>query len=360
MQMNTTRPAKHRWHKEQGFVRPRRLPALPIIMPTHGQRVSVKYGEPFLEFHGTVFHLEGYNAAESILVAFDDGDTHRFTVNDIKMATDAGGWYVVDEHSSWFGKGCIRNMECTPVAGILANKPPRARRVKLEGIWIGAGSNMGKDSIATYETFIAVPGCRPEYHSMPLGAIVVMDDELMVCMRAMRIPLTDEASSNSTKPSKYRMAALVVPLAEAWPGAVPCLTLAFMGSKTAWRVVPLSKITHVGVTNTDTLNLHAPKDEFKEKVWGESPFLILDEEKKLLPQLQKFLSSNTLFTGAAARAGATSTLAVEGTAADPSSAATGSIWGTEHHPLPCFQLHGDVARAARRANAGVRSCREGP
>ena len=96
---------------------------------------------------------------------FDDADTHRFTANDIKMATEAGGWYVVDESSSWFGKGCIRDIECTPVAGVLANKPPRARRVKLEGVWIGDSVSLGKGCIPTFETFIAVPGCRPEYRS---------------------------------------------------------------------------------------------------------------------------------------------------------------------------------------------------
>ena len=67
-----------------------------FTMPTHKQRVSIKYGEPALEYHGTVFHLEGYSKEESVAVVFDDGDTHRFTATDVKMqARQVGGAWLM-------------------------------------------------------------------------------------------------------------------------------------------------------------------------------------------------------------------------------------------------------------------------
>ena len=170
---------------------------------------------------------------------------------------------MVDETSRWFDKGCVGEVACSPVAEILANKPPRAKKAKIDGVWIGSSICLGKDRVQTYETFVAVPGCRPEYRSMPMGAAVVVDDTPMVCMRAMRVPLSDEVEGRTA--GKYRMAALVVSLEDAWKGAVPCLTLAFMGSKTSWRVVPLSRLCHVEVSDLVT-DLHAPRDEFKVRV----------------------------------------------------------------------------------------------
>ena len=126
-------------------LRPRKI-AVPFSMPVHLQRVSVKYGEPAVEYHGTVYHLEGWPTAESVMVVFDDGDTHRFSAIDVRGCMNAGGWALLDATSHWHGKGCVQGVECSQVAGIIAIKPPRSKKAKLEGIWIG--------------TSIAVPGER--------------------------------------------------------------------------------------------------------------------------------------------------------------------------------------------------------
>ena len=248
-------------------LRPRKI-AVPFSMPVHLQRVSVKYGEPAVEYHGTVYHLEGWPTAESVMVVFDDGDTHRFSAIDVRGCMNAGGWALLDATSHWHGKGCVQGVECSQVAGIIAIKPPRSKKAKLEGIWIGTSHCLGRDKVTTYETFKAMPGSRPEYRSMPYGAVVLLEGEAMVCWASMRVPLTDETPAKQTK---YRMASLVVRLSEAWAGAVPCLTLNFLGSESAWQVVPMAKLTHADLASTEA-TLHAPKNQFTVRESPSLPF----------------------------------------------------------------------------------------